>query len=51
MRQPRSDMQTSLRQISDMLKAKGNPGEAAIDRVAGIASQMLHPTETPQEIH
>ena len=47
----RSDMQTILRQISDMLKAKGNPGEAAIDRVAEIASQMLHPTETPQEIH
>ena len=47
----RSNMQTSLRQISDMLKAKGNPGETAIDRAAGIASQMLYPTETSQEIH
>jgi lipid-A-disaccharide synthase len=42
----REATQTSLHQISDMLKAKGNPkdnpGETAIDRVAGIAIQMLH---------
>jgi len=46
----RTEMQTSLRRISDMLKAKGNPedgsGETAIDRVAGIASRMLHQQET-----
>ena len=47
----RSEMQTSLRQISDMLKAKGSPGEGAIDRVAGIASQMLHQPELRQELH
>ncbi|MGC2163536.1 MAG: lipid-A-disaccharide synthase [Silvibacterium sp.] len=48
--QARTGMQTSLRQISDMLKAKGSPagdsGEAAIDRVAEVAAQMLHQQET-----
>jgi len=49
----RAGMQSSLRQISDMLKAKDNPadgpvhhGETAIDRAAGIAAQMLDPQET-----
>jgi lipid-A-disaccharide synthase len=37
----RADMETSLRRISDMLKAKGDSGKA-IDRVAEIASDMLH---------
>jgi lipid-A-disaccharide synthase len=37
----REAMQTSLRDISDMLKAKGDSGKA-IDRVAEIASDMLH---------
>ena len=46
----RAEMQTSLHQISDMLKARGNPGEAAIDRVAGIASQMLHQQKITQEL-
>jgi lipid-A-disaccharide synthase len=47
----RSEMQTTLCQISDMLRAKGSPGDAAIDRVAGIASQMLHQQELRQELH
>jgi hypothetical protein len=42
-------MQTSLRKISDMLKAKGTE-TAAIDRVAETASQMLHTTEVGPEI-
>lgn len=50
----RADMQTSLRQISDMLKAKGAQ-TASIDRVAEIASRMLHTTgvgpEIPAEIY
>jgi lipid-A-disaccharide synthase len=46
----RTEMQTSLHQISDMLKARGNPGQAAIDHVAGIASQMLHQQKIPQEL-
>ncbi|HEX5234954.1 MAG TPA: lipid-A-disaccharide synthase [Silvibacterium sp.] len=37
----RKDMQNSLRQISDMLKAKGGSEESAIDRVAWIARDML----------
>lgn len=37
----RAEMQTSLGQVSDMLRAKGNPGEAAIDRVARVACDML----------
>jgi lipid-A-disaccharide synthase len=45
----RADMQTSLRQISDMLKAKGNSGPA-IERVAEIASQMLHNAGVEPEI-
>lgn len=36
----RAEMQTSLRKISDMLKAKGDSGKA-IDRVAEVASEML----------
>ena len=47
----RLEMQTSLRQISDMLKAQGHAGETAIDRVAGIAGQMLHQPELQQELH
>jgi lipid-A-disaccharide synthase len=46
----RSEMQTSLRQISDMLKANGSPGKSAIDRVAEIAGQMLHQPELQQEL-
>jgi lipid-A-disaccharide synthase len=50
----RADMQTSLRQISDMLKAKGTQ-TASIDRVAEIANKLLHTTgvapEIPAEIH
>lgn len=37
----RAEMQISLGQVSDMLRAKGNPGEAAIDRVARVACDML----------
>jgi lipid-A-disaccharide synthase len=40
----RVEMQTSLCQISDMLKAKGDSG-SVIDRVAAIASQMMHQQE------
>jgi lipid-A-disaccharide synthase len=51
----RIEMQTSLSQISDMLKAKGNSGETAIDRVAEVASQMMRKSEvgsgSPLEIH
>jgi lipid-A-disaccharide synthase len=47
----RSGMESSLRQVSDMLKAKGSPGEIAIDRVAGIAREMLEQREILQEIH
>ena len=47
----RAEMQTSLRQISDMLKAKGNPGKSAIERVAEIASQMLDQSKIPRELH
>lgn len=46
----RAEMQNSLRQISDMLKAKGNSGCAAIDRVAEVASQMLHKSGIGPEI-
>ena len=45
----RAEMQNSLRQISDMLKAKGAEA-AAIDRVAEIASQMLNTTGVGPEI-
>jgi lipid-A-disaccharide synthase len=37
----RAEMQTSLGQVSDMLRAKGKPAEAAIDRVARVACDML----------
>ncbi|MGB0124257.1 MAG: lipid-A-disaccharide synthase [Silvibacterium sp.] len=47
----RAEMQTSLGQISDMLKAKGNPGKSAIERVAEMASQMLDQSKIPQELH
>lgn len=50
----RVEMRNSLRQISDMLKAKGAEA-TAIDRAADIASQMLHTTgvgpEIPAETH
>ena len=50
----RSEMQNSLHQISDMLKAKGAEAPA-IDAVAEIASQMLNTTgvgpEIPAETH
>lgn len=46
----RSEMQTSLGRISGMLKTKGDPGDAAIDRAARIASQMLHKSEVGPEI-
>jgi len=50
----RAEMQNSLRQISDMLKAKGAEA-AAIDAVAEIARQMLNTTgvepEIPAETH
>lgn len=50
----RLEMQTSLRHISDMLKAKGESA-AAIDRVAEIAARMLQTSgaasETPAQTH
>lgn len=42
----RAEMRSNLHQISDMLKASGQPGETAIDRAAGIAVQMLEPNGT-----
>jgi lipid-A-disaccharide synthase len=46
----RDKMQTSLRQISAMLKAKGESrsesGETAIERAADFAAQMLHPKKS-----
>lgn len=47
----RAEMQTSLRHISDMLKAKDNSGETAIDRVAETANQMLHRQEVFPSTH
>jgi lipid-A-disaccharide synthase len=47
----RAEMQTSLRHISDMLKAKGNSGETAIDRVVETANQMLHRQEVFPSTH
>jgi lipid-A-disaccharide synthase len=40
----RTAMQSSLKAISDMLKAEGtdDPEATAIDRVARVTSQMLH---------
>jgi lipid-A-disaccharide synthase len=46
----RSEMQTSLREISGMLKSKGDSGETAIDRVAEIAVKMLHKSGAGREI-
>lgn len=45
----RAEMQSALREISDMLKAEGRSGETAIDRASDIAAQMLHPIKVPQE--
>lgn len=42
----RAEMQSSLSRVSDMLRAKGNPGEAAIDRVAQVACDMLQKSAT-----
>jgi lipid-A-disaccharide synthase len=51
----RAEMQASLRQISDSLKAKGPSQQTAIDRAADVASQMLqrrklHQIESPQAL-
>jgi lipid-A-disaccharide synthase len=45
----RAEMQTSLRQISDMLKASAGSGEGSIDRAAEIASQMLQQQEISRQ--
>lgn len=42
----RNAMQAELHKISDKLKVSGQPGETAIDRVAGIAAEMLEPNGT-----
>lgn len=42
----RDKMETSLREISAMLKAKGGSGQTAIERTALIAAQMLHPKKS-----
>lgn len=42
----RDKMETSLREISAMLKAKGESGHTAIERAALIAAQMLHPKKS-----
>jgi lipid-A-disaccharide synthase len=44
--QARADMQTSLQQISGMLKAKDESKQTAIDRVAHISARMLQESET-----
>ena len=45
----RSEMQTSLRQISTMLKANADSGQTAIERAAAIAAQMLSSQKTHQK--
>jgi lipid-A-disaccharide synthase len=46
--QARAAMQSSLRGISDMLKASGSAGDTAIDRVARVTSQMLDRREVKE---